>query len=92
MPALPPLQGTVPLPIHKGYFLHQRSHRTTKAYRKISIDGIELRVAGVDPYEKVELRMVLDKIANLAEIRFRHKGKLTDTQKIKITDLKSLNY
>jgi hypothetical protein len=37
------------------------------AYRKISINGIELRAAGVNPYQKVELRTVPDKATNLAE-------------------------
>lgn len=69
-----------------------KEERTTNAYRRISIDGIELRVAGVDPYQRVELRMIPDKAANLAEIRFWHNGRLTDTQKVKISDLKSLNY
>ena len=32
-----------------------RDTRTTNAYRKISINGIELRVPGVDPYEKIDL-------------------------------------
>jgi len=47
-----------------------KEERTANAYRKISIDGIELRVAGVDPYQRVELRMVPNKTANLTEIRF----------------------
>lgn len=67
-----------------------REERTTNAYRKISIDGIELRVSGVDPYEKVELRMVPDEDTGLTEIRFWHKGRLTDIQKIKTSDLKSI--
>lgn len=69
-----------------------KEERTTNAYRKISIDGIELRVAGVDPHQRVELRIVPNRATNLAEIRFWHNGRLTDTQKVKITDLKSLNY
>lgn len=84
---------TIPFPFEstKDIFCIKEERRTN-AYRKISIDGIELRVAGVDPYQKVELRMVPDKVTNLVEIRFWHNGKLTDTQKIKISDLKSLNY
>ncbi len=69
-----------------------KEERTTNAYRKISIDGIELRVSGVDPYERVELRMVPDKATSLTEIRFWHNGKLADVQKIRTIDLKSLNY
>lgn len=69
-----------------------KEERTANAYRKISIDGIELRVSGVDPYQRVELRMVPNKTTNLTEIRFWCNDKLIDTQKIKTTDLKSLNY
>ena len=68
-----------------------REERTTDAYRKVSIDGIELRVPGVDPYEKVELRMIPDKETGLTEIRFWHKGKLLGTQKIKSKDLKRMH-
>lgn len=68
-----------------------REERTTNAYRKVSIDGIELKVPGIDPYEKVELRMVPDEDTGLTEIRFWHEEKLRDVQKIKISDLKSLH-
>lgn len=68
-----------------------REERTTNAYRKASIDGIELKVPGVDPYEKVELRMVPDEGTGLTEIRFWHEEKLRGVQKIKTSDLKSLN-
>ena len=68
-----------------------REERTTDAYRKISIDGIELKVPSVDPYEKVELRMIPDEETGLTEIRFWHKGKLVGTQKIKSTDLKRVH-
>ncbi|HME44067.1 MAG TPA: hypothetical protein VKF36_13335 [Syntrophorhabdales bacterium] len=69
-----------------------REERTTNAYRKVSIDGIELRVAGADPYQKIELRMVPDHTTMLTEIRFWSKGKLMDIQKIKTADLKILRY
>ena len=68
-----------------------REERTTDAYRKVSIDGIELRVTGVDPYEKIELRMIPDKETGLTEIRFWHKGKLVGTQKVKSNDLKRVH-
>lgn len=68
-----------------------REERTTDAYRKVSLDGIELKVSGVDPYEKVELRIIPDKETGLAEIRFWYKGKLVGTQKVKNTDLKRMN-
>lgn len=67
-----------------------REERRTNAYRKVSLDGIELRVAGVDPYEKVELRMVPDEKTGLTEIRFWYEGKLKDIQKIKTTDIRKI--
>jgi len=68
-----------------------REERTTNAYRRVSFDGIELKVPGVDPYEKVELRMIPDKETGLTEIRFWHKGKLVGTQKVKNMELKSIH-
>jgi hypothetical protein len=68
-----------------------REERTTDAYRKVSLDGIELRVPGVDPYEKVELRMIPDEDTGLTEIRFWYKGKLVGTQKLKSKYLKRVH-
>jgi hypothetical protein len=65
-----------------------RQERTTNAYRKISLDGMELRVPGVNPYEKVELRMVPDEETGLTDIRIWDKGKLVVTQRIRSADLK----
>lgn len=69
-----------------------KEERTTNAYRKISIDGLELKVPGVDPYEQVELRMVPDKEAGLIEIRFWYRGKFIGIQRVKSTDLKKMNF
>jgi hypothetical protein len=69
-----------------------KEERTTNAYRRVSIDGIELKVPGVNPYEKVELRMISDEETGLTEIRFWHKGKLIGTQKIKSAELKSISF
>lgn len=69
-----------------------REERTTDAYRKISIDGIELRVSGVDPYEKVELRMIPDEETGLTEIRFWYNKKLIGTQRIKTSELKRIYF
>jgi len=65
--------------------------RTTNAYRRVSFEGIELKVPGVNPHEKVELRMIPDKKTGLTEIRFWHKDKLVGTQKVKNTELKSIH-
>lgn len=68
-----------------------KEDRTTNAYRRVSFEGIELKVPGVNPHEKVELRMIPDKETGLTEIRFWHKGKLVGTQKVKNTELKSIH-
>lgn len=69
-----------------------REERTTDAYRKISIDGIELKVPGVDPYEKVDLRMIPDEETGLTEIRFWYNKKLIGTQRIKTSELKRVYF
>lgn len=69
-----------------------RSTRVTNAYRKISINGIEFRVPGVDPHEKVDLRMIPDQETGLTEIRFWHSGKLLSVQKIKTSDLTRVRF
>ncbi len=69
-----------------------KEERTTNAYRKVSFEGIELKVPGVNPREKVELRMVPDEETGLTEIRFWHKGKLVGTQKVKSSAFKSVYF
>lgn len=68
-----------------------REERTTNAYRRVSIDGIELKVPGVDPYEKVELRMMPDEETGLTEIRFWHKNRLVGIQKVKSALLQGIH-
>lgn len=69
-----------------------REERITDAYRKISLDGVELKVPGINPHEKVELRMIPEEETGLTEIRFWHKDKLVGTQKIKNTLLKRIHF
>jgi hypothetical protein len=66
-----------------------KEERTTNAYRKVSFEGIEFKV-GVNPHEKIELRMAQDEKTGLTEIRFWHKNRLVGIQKIKSAELKSL--
>jgi hypothetical protein len=69
-----------------------REERITDGYRKISFDGMELKVPGVNPYEKVQIRMIPDEETGLTEIRFWHNDKLVGTQKIKNTLLKRVHF
>jgi len=69
-----------------------RGTRTTNAYRKVSINGVELKVPGVDPYKPVDLRMVPNPETGLTEIRFWHNGKLVSTQKVQTYALKGMRF
>ena len=69
-----------------------RGTRTTNAYRKVSINGIDLKVPGVDPYKPVDLRMAPDPETGLTEIRFWHNGKLVSTQKVQTSALKGMRF
>jgi len=62
------------------------------AYRKISINNLELSVSGVPIRERVSLRIVLDKKSGLAKIRFWYNDKLVGVQKVKSEDLNILNF
>jgi hypothetical protein len=86
-----PFKVPVPFESTKDIFCI-KEERTTNAYRKVSIDGIELRVAGADPHQTIELRMVPDPTTLLTEIRFWSKGKLMDIQKVKTADLRTMRY
>jgi hypothetical protein len=69
-----------------------REERVTDAYRKISFDGVELKVPGVNPHEKVLLRMIPDEETGLTEIRFWHKDRLVGAQKIRNCLLKRVHF
>ena len=68
-----------------------RLHRTSDAYRKISIDNIHLKVNNLDPYEHVNLRIYpLNSV--YSEIRFWCNDKLLDVQKLKNDVFKSVHF
>lgn len=69
-----------------------RDERTVNAYRKISINNLELNVSGVPIRGRVSLRIVPDKKSGLAEIRFWHKDKLVGIIKVKNDDLNIPNF
>lgn len=68
-----------------------RDQRTTDAYRKISLYGMELRIPA-NPYEKIDIRMVPNEKTGITEIRLWSKNKLIDIQKLKNTDLKNMPF
>jgi len=69
-----------------------RMDRTTNAYRKISINNIELRVNHAPVCEKINLRIYPNEKTGLSEIRFWHKDKLLDIQKLKNEDLNIVHF
>ncbi len=69
-----------------------RVERTVNAYRKISINKLELSVSGVPLREKVTLRIVPDKKSGLAEVRFWYNKKLVGIQTVRNQDLNIPNF
>jgi len=68
-----------------------RVDRTIDAYRKISVNGLQLKINGAIPHELVTLRIYpLNKV--LSEVRFWSQNKLIDTQKLKNTDLFPMHF
>jgi len=68
-----------------------RIDRIADAYRKISINNLQLRVNHLNPRETVNLRIYPLKNV-ISEIRFWCNEKLIDVQKIKNTDLKGMHF
>jgi hypothetical protein len=68
-----------------------RVDRTIDAYRKISVNGLQLKINGAIPHELVTLRIYpLNKV--LSEVRFWSQNRLIDTQKLKNTDLFPMHF
>jgi len=69
-----------------------RDDRVVNAYRKISINNLELNVSGVPLRERVYLRITPDKNSGLSEIRFWYNKKLVGVQKVRNEDLNIPNF
>lgn len=69
-----------------------RIDRTVNAYRRISIDNIELSISGAPIGEKVELRIFLNDKTKMAEIRIWFRNKLIGTQNVKVSDLNLVHF
>ncbi len=68
-----------------------RVDRTIDAYRKISVNALQIKINGAVPLEKVTLRIYpLNNI--LSEVRFWSQNKLIDIQKFKNTDLFPMHF
>lgn len=60
-----------------------RFNRTVDAYRTISINNLKLKFNNAPIHEEVNLRIYPYATSGLSEVRFWHKGKLLDIQRIK---------
>ena len=69
-----------------------RDDRVVNAYRKISINNLELNVPGVPIRERVYLRIIPGKNAGPAEVRFWYSDKLVGIAKVKNEDLNIPNF
>ena len=68
-----------------------RADRTIDAYRKISVNGLQIKINGAVPLERVTLRIYpLNNI--LSEVRFWSQNKLIDIQKFKNTELFPMHF
>jgi hypothetical protein len=69
-----------------------RADRMVNAYRKISINNLELAVSGVPIRAYTALRIVPDKKSGLAEVRFWYDDRLVGVQKVRNKDLNIPNF
>lgn len=69
-----------------------RDERVVDAYRKISINNLQLKIQNAPIGEKIQLHIYPDIQTGLAEIRFWYNGKLLDVVNIKLSDLKSVHF
>lgn len=82
---LPPFQST------KDIFC-LRAERMVNAYRKISINNLELKVPNAPIHERIQLRITPEKESGLSEVRLWHKDKFLGTQKVKNSDLNMVQF
>lgn len=69
-----------------------RLKRTVDAYRTVSVDNLRLKFNNAPIREDVDLRIYPNLQTGLSEIRFWHKDKLLDIQKVKTELLKVVHF
>jgi len=72
------------------FCLHDQ--RIVDAYRKVSWEGIELRVPNGTPREKVDLHIVPDMEKNIVEVRFWQDGRFLGNQSLPAAQLKKVYF
>jgi len=69
-----------------------RLNRTVDAYRTVIINGLKLKFNNAPIHEEVNLRIYPYATGGLSEVRFWHKDKLLDIQKVKTGLLKPVQF
>lgn len=69
-----------------------RTTRVVNAYRRISLNNLELAISGVPIRREVELRISFNLKTQLATIRFWYQNKLVGQQQVKIEHLKNVQF
>lgn len=69
-----------------------RTTRIVDAYRNVSISNTKLKVPAVPPRHEVELRLSLDEVKQLIEVRFWFRGHLTGRQTVKMQELSGVHF
>lgn len=69
-----------------------RFNRTVDAYRTVSLDNLKLKFNNAPIREEVNLRIYPNLQTGLSEVRFWHKDRLLDIQKVKTELLKSVHF
>lgn len=84
---------TVPKPFasHRDIFA-LREQRTVTMYRTVSLHGCTLKVPGVPSGQKLELRLYPELQKGMMEIRFWHKNTYKGSQRVRISDLKGVQF
>ena len=62
------------------------------AYRKVSINNLELKVSGAPLHDKIQLRIIPDKESGLSEVRFWYEDEFLGIQKVKNSDLNLVHF
>lgn len=69
-----------------------RLNRTVDAYRTVSVNNLKLRFNNAPIHDEVNLRIFPYATGGLSEVRFWHKDKLLDIQKVKTELLKLVHF
>jgi hypothetical protein len=68
-----------------------RLERTADAYRRISLNNLQLPIHGANPADRIQIRLY-PLNASVSELRFWHKDRLLDVHTVKNIDLKGVQF